>query len=77
MGKKVPCIYDDCSVRIPIELFDEDVWLPVFKSTREHVGYFCADHVQSLRGGLLPDRYLLTRAGNSEIIIDRAPLEEE
>lgn len=74
MSKKVPCTFDDCESRIPVEDFDEDVWLPVFKVSREHMGFFCESHVRDLREGRLGKRYLLTRGEGCEIIIDMEPL---
>ena len=74
MGKKVACEFEDCSERIVVDEFDESIWLPVFKVTREHVGYFCPAHVRELRQGLLTERYLLTFSGKDELIIDREPM---
>ena len=74
MGKKVACSFDACPARIPIEDFDEDMWLPVFKATREHWGFLCPDHVQAIRDGKFSDRYLLSHAGSDELIIDSKPL---
>jgi len=77
MGKKVPCEFEGCPERIPVEDFDESVWLPVFKLTREHMGFFCPKHVRALREGSLGERYFLTRAGEDEFVIDRSPLTPE
>lgn len=78
MGKKVPCEYEDCPARIEVHAFDEDVWLPVFKSTREHLGFFCPDHVRKTRAGELEPRYILSRVETGEeIVIDRQPLVPE
>lgn len=78
MAKRVPCEYDDCPARIEIHAFDEDVWLPVFKSTREHLGFFCPEHVRLTRSGELAPRYMMSRVETGEeIIIDRKPLVPE
>lgn len=74
MSKKVPCVFEECDSRIPVEDFDEDTWLPVFKASREHMGFFCERHVGELRGGRLGKRYVLTRGEGSELIIDLDPL---
>ncbi len=78
MTKKVPCDFQDCPARISLHAFDEDIWLPVFKSTRQHLGFFCPDHVSMTRAGELAPRYLITRVeSGEEIIIDREPLVPE
>lgn len=74
MGWKVPCEFEDCPVRVPLEDFEEGVWLPVFKATREHMGFLCPDHVRDLREGRLGSRWILTRSGTDELIIDMEPL---
>ncbi|MBI3735051.1 hypothetical protein HY256_00870, partial [Candidatus Sumerlaeota bacterium] len=50
--KKVPCEFEGCAERVPLREFDEAVWLPVFKITREHIGFFCPAHVRQIREGL-------------------------
>jgi len=72
--KEVPCEFAGCTARVSLSRFDESVWLPVFKSTREHLGYFCPRHVEFVRAKQMEARYLLSRAGPDEIIIDRLPL---
>ncbi len=75
MEKKVACEFEGCEARIEVENFDEAVWLPVFKATREHVGFFCPRHVREIRDGLHAGRYLLSRTEDGdELIIDREPL---
>lgn len=74
MGKRVPCAREDCSGRIPIEVFDESIHLPVFKATREHMGFLCPECVESLRAGTLGERWLLTRSDRDELVVDREPL---
>lgn len=77
MSKKVPCIFGECAQRIHVEDFDETVWLPVFKATREHMGFFCPLHVGELRAGRHSDRYILSQSDQDELIIDRKPIGEE
>lgn len=72
--KKVPCEFEGCPERIPFNRFDESIHLPVFKATREHMGFFCERHVAELRAGRLGKRYILSRSGPDEIIIDMEPL---
>jgi len=72
--KKVPCEFEGCDARVPFDLFDEAVWLPVFKATRHHLGFFCERHVRELRAGMHKDRYILTFSGPDELIIDMLPL---
>jgi hypothetical protein len=74
MSRKVPCEFEGCAARVSIDDFDEAVWLPVFKASRQHLGYFCPAHVREVRDGLHPDRYVLTRTGPDELIIDLKPL---
>jgi hypothetical protein len=74
MGKKVPCEFEGCASRVPIEDFDEEAWLPVFKMTREHMGFLCPRHVAELREGKHAERYILTRSGEDELIIDKVPM---
>src|SRR5690606_765800 len=77
-SKKVPCEFETCAARVELHAFDEDAWLPVFKSTREHLGFFCPEHVRLLREGRLAPRYLLSRVeSGEEIVIDRQPLVPE
>jgi hypothetical protein len=73
-SRKVPCEFEGCAERIEIDRFDESIWLPVFKLTRQHLGFFCPRHVREVREGLHQSRYLLTWAGADELIIDRKPL---
>jgi hypothetical protein len=76
--KQVPCEFEGCTSRVELGAFDEDAWLPVFKSTRQHLGFFCPDHVRQLRAGALAPRYLLSRVeSGEEIVIDRKPLVPE
>jgi hypothetical protein len=76
--RKVPCEFESCPARIELHAFDEDAWLPVFKSTREHLGFFCPHHVGLARAGELAPRYLLSRVeSGEEIVIDRKPLVPE
>lgn len=76
--QKVPCEFEHCAARIDLHAFDEGVWLPVFKSSREHLGFFCPVHVRLTRNGELGPRYLLSRVeSGEEIIIDRQPLVPE
>lgn len=78
MAKKVPCEFEGCPARVDLNAFDEDVWLPVFKSTRQHLGFFCPDHVRLAREGRLGGRYLLSRVeSGEEIVLDRQPLVPE
>ena len=77
MLAQVGCAFGTCPARTTIEEFDEAVWLPVFKLTREHLGFFCPRHVAEVRAGEHDERYLLTRAGPDELIIDKLPLEPE
>jgi hypothetical protein len=78
MIQQVPCEFEGCASRVHLNAFDESVWLPVFKSTRQHLGFFCPDHVRQLREGRLGPRYLLSRVeSGEEIVIDREPLVPE
>lgn len=72
--KKVPCEFEGCVERVPLDDFDESIWLPVFKITRQHLGFFCPRHVREVREGLHAERYLLTWSDADELIIDRKPL---
>lgn len=77
-ARKVPCEFVNCPSRVELDAFDEDVWLPVFKSTREHLGFFCPEHVRLARSGALGPRYLISRVeSGEEIVIDREPLVPE
>ena len=73
-SKKVPCEFEGCVERVLLDAFDESVWLPVFKVTRQHTGFICPRHVREIREGLHQERYLLTWSGPDELIIDRTPL---
>lgn len=73
-SKKVPCEFEGCDARIPIEDFDEEIWLPVFKASRHHMGFFCPGHVAQVRAGELKERYILTQTDQDELIIDLKPL---
>jgi hypothetical protein len=78
MIQQVPCEFEGCATRVELGAFDEAVWLPVFKSTRQHLGFFCPEHVGLLREGKLAPRYLLSRVeSGEEIVIDREPLVPE
>ena len=70
MGKKVVCEFEGCETRVAIDQFDESIWLPLFEASREHIGYCCPSHVQELRDGKHSERYVLTRAGADELIIE-------
>ncbi len=72
--KKVPCEFEGCNARVPLDDFDEATWLPVFKATRQHMGFLCPRHVRELREGQHQTRYLLTWSGEDELVIDRKPL---
>lgn len=74
MSKKVPCDFDGCASRVNVEDFDETLWLPVFKMSREHMGFLCPAHVKELRDGLHAERYILTRSGGDELVIDKKPM---
>ena len=74
MSKQVPCDFDGCAARVAIEDFDEAAWLPVFKMTREHMGFLCPAHVEALRNGLHAERYILTHSGPDELVIDKKPM---
>lgn len=72
--KKVPCEREGCEGRIPLERFDEAIHWPVFKTTREHMGFFCEACVARLRAGELGPRYLLSNSEGDPIIIDWEPM---
>lgn len=76
MGKKVACEFEACESRVPVEDFDETAWLPVFKASRQHLGFFCPRHVAEAREGRHETRYLVTRDvdGIDEFVIDLKPL---
>jgi hypothetical protein len=74
-SRRVPCEFEGCPERAPIEDFDESAWLPVFKLTREHMGFFCPAHVAELRQGKHARHYVLTRAGQDELVIDLTPMD--
>ena len=77
MSKLVPCEFEDCPTRVPVEDFDEAVWLPVFKSSREHMGFLCPQHVGEIRAGGHQERYVMTSSEGMEMVIDLEPLTPE
>lgn len=77
MAKKVPCEFEACAARVEIDQFDESVWLPIFKATREHIGFMCPEHAGQIRAERHAKRYLLSWSGPDELIIDLKPLEAE
>jgi hypothetical protein len=62
---------EDCPSRIEIDDFDETRWLPVFKVSREHLGFFCPLHVQEIRDGSHAEKYVISTSGPDELIIQR------
>lgn len=77
MEKQVACEFENCEARVTLSRFDEAVWLPVFKATREQIGFFCPAHVAEVRAERHPKKYVLSWSGPDELIIDLTPLTPE